>query len=343
LLSNLNIPTKSIGRAAGLALLFLSLNLKAQNLVYNPGFEEYSSCPEGVQFNNCTGWFNPMNPQDQQNIPSVYTTPDIYNTCTSNQPVIFSVPSNWVGFQYPLTGNSYAGIYVGQKSAIPDSADLLRDYTEGTLISPLISGKTYCVSWYVSKADNWPGLYSDRIGAYFSVDSLIFKPTIITGLYLTPHIENPENNFITDTTKWIKISGIYTAQGGERFITIGNFYNQANTHYIINDPNNTVAVYLYVDNVTVEECEVGIEETPTPPTYLYPNPTTNTVTLSYTFKQATTIEVYSINGACLLKQPIQAGTQNPIVDVSNLANGLYVVRAYTTTQPLFNQRLAIVK
>jgi hypothetical protein len=90
-------------------------------------------------------------------------------------------------------------------------------------------------------------------------------------------------------------------------------------------------------------CEVGIEENPSAPVYLYPNPTTNTVTLSYTFKQAATIEIYSINGACLLKQTIQAGTQNPIVDVSNLANGLYIVRAYTTTQPLFNQRLAIVK
>jgi hypothetical protein len=76
---------------------------------------------------------------------------------------------------------------------------------------------------------------------------------------------------------------------------------------------------------------------------LYPNPAGNSLTIMRNFDVDATIEVYSINGACLLKQPIQAGTQNPIVDVSNLANGLYVVRAYTTTQPLFNQRLAIVK
>jgi len=37
------------------------------------------------------------------------------------------------------------------------------------------------------------------------------------------------NPVITDTLNWIKISGIYAANGGEDHIIIGNFYDDART------------------------------------------------------------------------------------------------------------------
>jgi hypothetical protein len=347
LLSNLNILTKSIGRATGLALLFLSLNLKAQNLVYNPSFEEHDECPSvtNYNFNACIGWFNPTNALDHSNV-EYFSTPDYFNSCYSSIDLVLSVPKNGFGSQQAHTGNAYVGIIAGLAFASnpPDGAEY-REYIEGQLTSPLVAGKTYCVGFYLSLACRLCNYSLDKIGAHFSADSLLASTQF--NIQVIPQVENQSNNFLSDSTGWMKFAGAFIANGGERFITIGNFRNQANTSY--NNLNyfpsypDWTQVYYYIDDVSVTECEVGIEETPTPPTYLYPNPTTNTVTLSYTFKQATTIEVYSINGACLLKQPIQAGTQNPIVDVSNLANGLYVVRAYTTTQPLFNQRLAIVK
>jgi hypothetical protein len=348
LLSNLNILTKSIGRAAGLALLFLSLNLKAQNLVYNPSFEEYSSCPiqADLDFNVCTRWFNPTNPHDDGDIITPWSSPDYFNSCYQNSDNMFGIPINIFGTQSPRSGSGYTGIISGAAfiSNPPDGAEY-REYIEGQLTTPLITGKNYCVGFYISLAGKRCNYSTDMIGIYFSSDSLLSATQ--NSIVVTPQIENQINNYLNDTTNWIKFSGTFTAIGGERFITIGNFRNQNSTNYynlnyFPNYPDNT-SVYYYIDDVSVTDCGVGIEETQTPPIYLYPNPTTNTVTLNYTFKQAATIEVYSINGACLLKQPIQAGTQNPIVDVSNLANGLYVVRAYTAQQPLFNQRLAIVK
>ncbi|GMV77992.1 MAG: hypothetical protein AMXMBFR79_11250 [Chitinophagaceae bacterium] len=44
-----------------------------------------------------------------------------------------------------------------------------------------------------------------------------------------PQIFNYGNPVITDTLNWVKISGVYTAQGGEEYITIGNFKDDANT------------------------------------------------------------------------------------------------------------------
>jgi OmpA-OmpF porin, OOP family len=313
--------------------------------VYNPSFEEYTICPDNVNlyFNVCKGWFNPTNPADNENIVH-FSSPDYFNSCYQSPGVLFDTPVNEIGEQQVRTGNAYTGILIGFGYNNSTPEDEYREYIENQLTTPLKPGKKYCVEFYVSLAGKRCNYSQDKIGAYFSSDSLLDVGSEYA-LLATPQVENEEFNFISDTTNWIKISGTFTAIGGERYITIGNFRKQHATNYFYLGyaPNEPNWVYYYIDDVSVTECEVGIEETPTPPTYLYPNPTTNTVTLSYTFKQATTIEVYSINGACLLKQPIQAGTQNPIVDVSNLANGLYVVRAYTTTQPLFNQRLAIVK
>jgi OmpA-OmpF porin, OOP family len=314
--------------------------------VYNPSFEEYDECPDinGINLKKCIGWFNPTNPYDDINIIN-FSSPDYYNICYNNQDILYDTPGNFAGQQNVKTGVAYTGVLAGfgyDNVIMP--GDEQREYIEGQLTVSLKPGKKYCVEFYVSLAGKYCNYTQDRIGVHFSNDSLLNIGSLYAFL-VPPQIENEEFNFISDTTNWIKISGTFTAIGGERYITIGNFRKQDSTNYLFLGYSSSQPdyVYYYIDDVSVTECGVGIEETPTPPTYLYPNPTTNTVTLSYTFKQAATIEIYSINGACLLKQPIQAGTQNPVVDVSNLANGLYVVRAYTTTQPLFNQRLAIVK
>ncbi len=71
----------------------------------------------------------------------------------------------------------------------------------------------------------------DRIGAYIddgTIDSISACSHPIP--YIIPQIENPAFNYISDTLNWVKVEGVYTASGHERFITIGNFYSNANTH-----------------------------------------------------------------------------------------------------------------
>ena len=304
-----------------LLLGFAPLLARGQNLITNSSFENLTDCINNVPciLTKATGWYTPS-----------WNTPDIWNSCFINS---FDLPETPAGFQHPLTGNGMGG--AGWKDS------LNREYLTNRLSETLKPNKGYCISFYINLGD---GSYNvsaiDRIGVYFSADS-IYYPTF-NSLPLVPQVQTDDSVFYADTSGWSKIELFYIAQGNEKFVTIGNFYPDSLTHTLLVTPES-IQGYYFIDDVSLVECEVGIEENPFAPVYLYPNPTTNTVTLSYTFKQPTTIEVYSINGACLLKQTIQAGTQNPIVDVSNLANGLYVVRAYTTTQPLFNQRLAIVK
>jgi hypothetical protein len=57
----------------------------------------------------------------------------------------FSVPSNFLGYQYPKSGNAYCGITTRCNGTIP-----AREYIQTKLIQQLAIGKKYKVSFYVS-------------------------------------------------------------------------------------------------------------------------------------------------------------------------------------------------
>src|SRR5437764_856653 len=67
------------------------------NLVPNPSFEIYDTCPDNAsQVNRVINWF------------SCYTTPDYYNTCSS----VMTLPSYPpVFYQQPFDGNGIIGLY----------------------------------------------------------------------------------------------------------------------------------------------------------------------------------------------------------------------------------------
>jgi hypothetical protein len=67
-------------------------------------------------------------------------------------------------------------------------------------------------------------------------------------------IYNFGNPVISDTLNWTKISGIYLASGGESFITMGNFKDDASTQTQGNE--DTLAMpfsYYFIEDVSVEE------------------------------------------------------------------------------------------
>jgi gliding motility-associated-like protein len=204
------------------------------NLVANPSFESYSSCPNSqAQLDRCINWSNP-------NINS----PDYFNTCSPVGSFCF-VPLNFWGFQNPRTAQAYAEFTPRYGSSQG------REYVEGKFSDSLFFAKRYCVSFFISLSDSstWA---TDRIQAYLSPDS-IFLP-MASVLPYSPQIENPVGNFINDTSGWVLISGTYQASGGERFMTIGNFYNDANTtvNTVRNSPVLFGAIY-YIDDVSVIE------------------------------------------------------------------------------------------
>ena len=72
-------------------LTICSTLIKAQNLVPNYSFEEYTICPIGPdELNYALSWY------------SSGASPDYFNECSTNP--YFFIPGNWFGFQYAKPG-----------------------------------------------------------------------------------------------------------------------------------------------------------------------------------------------------------------------------------------------
>ncbi|WP_317897267.1 T9SS type A sorting domain-containing protein [Aurantibacillus circumpalustris] len=133
-----------------------------------------------------------------------------------------------------------------------------RGYPRNRLKENLKNGSVYCVSFYVNLSDqSTHGV--DAIGAFFggnALDTITKCTDPIT--YLTPQIENPINNIITDTLNWVLITGTFVANGSEKYMLIGNFKSNANTDTALTNPTNfpaNFAEYL-IDAVSVIELDL---------------------------------------------------------------------------------------
>jgi gliding motility-associated-like protein len=219
-------------------LCLLTKSFSQINLVPNYSFEDTISCPQmqGFTFYSYTPpWFSP-------NI----NTPDLYNSCSTSTAVGVPIHGNGYGFQYAKSGNGYAGFGRYTNSNVGE-------YLSVKLISPLQTGKKYCISFYVNPF-NYCYKLIDAIGAYISLDSIAISNYNI--LPFTPQIENPSGNIISDTLNWTEISGEYTASGGEQYITIGSFGPDSLVQWIYFD--STVVgswPYYYLDDVYVYLCD----------------------------------------------------------------------------------------
>jgi len=108
-------------------LLLFTCKLTGQvNLVPNPSFEFYDTCPttpDKIKF--AVPWFQPNYPQGQYS-----SSTDYFNSCSTSS---FSVPANSDGYQFARTGQGYAGY--GLFSAPTDYEP--REYVEVELDSAL--------------------------------------------------------------------------------------------------------------------------------------------------------------------------------------------------------------
>lgn len=221
----------------------------SQNIISNYSFEDTLECPGGVdELYNAPPWFRPT-------IGTGVGSSDYFNSCTSNSSA--STPDNIFGYQTPKTGAAYAGLGV----YVTDFGGEGREYIEAPLKNLLISNKKYCVEFYVSLAEktNLPsgGIGGiNTIGAYFSQDSVLSNSWV--HIPVIPQVES--NFFILDTTNWVLISGEFIAQGGEKFITIGNFRDDANTNVMSIDTvpcgnGFSCEIYYFIDDVSVFCCD----------------------------------------------------------------------------------------
>jgi len=213
-------------------LSLLSITLVAQdNLVPNTSFENEISCPTVAdQLDATTNWYSGNT-----------ESPDYFHTCQL-VPGTYGIPNTIYGYQTARTGDAFTGIHV--YGGVPASK---REYLQVELNSGLSEDTDYLISFYVNLA-NSSSVAISRFGVYLSRNAEI--DTTGGSFPFAPQIAADSNIFYNDTAKWTKISAYYTATGGERFITIGNFNSDLATDTLQINTLSTLS-YYFIEDVSV--------------------------------------------------------------------------------------------
>jgi hypothetical protein len=297
----------------------------AQNLVPNSGFEEFDDCPDlPGQIGEAIGWFN------------VGGGCDYYNVCGSNG---FSIPVNYSGGGYARTGDAYAQISV---YAVPIING--REFAGVELTESLQANVNYRIEFYLSMMDSLN--YAVRnVGAHLSAQP--HPQNLMMLLSLEPQVSYNEDAFLDDKIGWMLISGTFTAQGGERYLAIGNFDDDANTDTISvpnggnpngNPPGYWDAAGYFIDDVSVvpdsiylSNEELGIRNDEL---RVWPNPASDVVNLDFSALHAPlgmTIRVVDVLGRDVLEKiltspnPSLQGGELLQWNVSQWPEGIYLI------------------
>jgi OOP family OmpA-OmpF porin len=213
---------------------------KAQNLVPNGSFEEYTGCPGN--FSESLNEF-----RVKQWHPATLGTPDHFHSCSTGEA---DVPHNWAGVSEAYHGSGFAGIYLWMEGNNP-----YREYLQCQLLQPLIKDSTYRIEFRY-KLSSYSKFSIDRIGLLLT-DSII-NARHDNVLKLTPTLSVISDSALTVTTGlWEAASLRYKALGGEKFLTIGNFFDNESTRFykILSRPiaQDMLAksAYYYIDDVQV--------------------------------------------------------------------------------------------
>ncbi len=295
------------------------IRAQSQNLVPNGSFEIIDSCMcyYGYLF-SATPWFQPSTYNG--NVTNSCSS-DLFNSCCVGGEV--GVPSHNSGYQNPRTGNGYGGI------ACQVDTGSAREYIEVALDSELIGGQKYCVEFYVSLADIC-SIAISNIGAYFSVDSLLYSNYGV--ISLVPQIANSNSSVLSDKINWMKIFGVFTAQGGEKFMTIGNFLSPANT-VVQNVGGSVPFAYYYIDDIFVTACDttwIGVNEIVNQNDFtIYPNPASTTITIESIKHQVQSIRIMDVLGREVFRSSKNDVLSTKNIDVSQLLSGIYILQVQT--------------
>jgi hypothetical protein len=298
-------------------LLITSFLFAQQNLVPNPSFEEYTICPTGY-YMLPTDWY------------TCSGDPDYFNECDSTNS--FGVPTNGFGYQQASDGKGYCGFYAQN---IYSNWFSYKEYLGCTLINSLEIGHKYFVSFRINFSEH-PAIdmATNNIGLLFSTLSYKdYSPyDSIDGIPTNNFAHIVSTNIITDSQNWTVIRGTIIADSAYHYILIGNFFDVAHTDTVLlNNNYNYHKAYYFLDEVCVSEdsltCNspVAIIENNSKSNSIniFPNPTTNELTLDFTLTDNYFFELYNVVGAKRKAVTLDIGSQTKNIDLTDIDNGLY--------------------
>ena len=225
-------------------LRFFSGEINAQNIIPNPGFEDYSDLPDYFgEWYNCNDW---LSPSGFAGYVWPYATTDYLH---NNGSGYVKLPFSYFGTVHPHSGDAVMGF----KTYRYDYE--FREYLMNELIEPMISGDTYKISfWLMNGEENWMhGTGTNHVGIYFSL--LPAEQDVSEPIDVSPQIEIPG---IVWNTEWTYYEFYFEADANYDYITIGNFYGDDETLTELFDYSSTesnVCEY-FIDDVSIINTEM---------------------------------------------------------------------------------------
>lgn len=248
----------------------LSLQLLGQqNLVPNPSFEEFSSCPlenelGNGEFTKCNDWWYPHT--------SSIGTPDYFNACNNsiggtNQGMV-GVPKNFWGYQEAFHGEAYVGLGLFEYDTNQMNI-FSREMIQTNLNHQLKACHRYKISMNISLA-NKASHSAINLGIILSSDSIYFNDVSAKEATWI------NNKIIHDTLNWMRIEGEFISSGGEKYLSIGYFQKYNSQELVFNDSstiNNfgTYLPYYYIDSISLTEVGLISDCIPEIPNIITPN------------------------------------------------------------------------
>ena len=289
---------------------------QAQNLVPNPSFEDTIACPDGTdQMYKCAEWWSAGMPG--------CSSPDYFHGCSSVNTI--SPPEVAWGNQIPVSGVAYG--YVITYFLYPNPC-FGREYIQSQLLSPLVTGQKYFISFYANLGGRGGvTIASNKLGALFTTY------TFTSSDYAQPinfaHVYT--DSILADTINWVQLRFSFVADSSYKFITIGNFFDDASTDTMIIQIDVPNTSGYFIDNVCVSTDSVlcndlsNVHENILENNIIiFPNPSTNIINISSEdFIHELTI--YDVFGKKLFEN-VNSGNKNIIINTSNWSSGLYFIK-----------------
>ena len=219
------LPATLLGAAL---LMGLARPAQAQNLVGNPGFEDFTLLPTNYgQTDRATGW---------NNVNLVYAgpatgSPDYFHTMGS--------VGNFFGQIPAFSGMAQMGL-----SPWHNNLNNFREYVARPLDATLVPGTTYQLSFHMTNGTGNGGYTKacECMSVHFSEAPLSQNTT--EPILLTPTIDVPGMIYVTNT--WQQFTFTFTATAPWAHITFGNFRNDAAT--TVSTTGGT-GVYYFLDDI----------------------------------------------------------------------------------------------
>jgi OmpA-OmpF porin, OOP family len=279
----------------------LSLCGVAQNVVPNPGFEDLLQCPD---------WQSQLDRTAFWSDPSEQGTPDFYHACGA---AWYSVPDNTVGYQDPVDGQAYAGIFLWIYLM-----EEWREYLQVELTDTLKPGHCYHFSAHANLGD-FSQKTTDALGVRFTENAFALPDPYPPGD--VPDIALQPGTFI-NKADWTLFEGDYVASGTERFLMIGNYKSDAQTTLVLDTGGTGNFVYCYIDLVSLVPCGTTTNSIEENVVSIIDGPTLFSDQLRIRMPHAgSTFVVSDMNG----REMIAGRAGQPYVDTSAWPAGVYIV------------------